>query len=96
MALALKPVDEWHPRRAAIAYGPVVLIEDARFKRPFTLEAGAALAERLVPAGPGLRFRPVSTRPQDIRTGDFVPFYSWPERLPYRMYLDLDREWIYG
>ena len=96
MSLALRPVDAWHPRRAAVTYGPVVLVEDARFKRPFTLESGAALAERLVPDGPGLRFRPVTTRPQDIPTGAFQPFYSWPERLPYRMYLDLDREWIYG
>jgi DUF1680 family protein len=96
MALALKPVDAWHPRRAAVTYGPVVLVEDARFKRPFTLDEGAALEDRLRRDGPGLRFKPVSTRPQDIPTGAFQPFYDWPERLPYRMYLDLDREWIYG
>jgi len=95
MEVRLVPVDAQHPKRAAVMYGPVVLVQDGRFKRPFRLGADVDMADRLVPDGPGLRFKAVDHEPQDIPTGAFQPFYAAPERLPYRMYVDLDAPKLY-
>ncbi len=88
--LSLVPVDPQHLRRAAVKYGPVLLAQEARFTYPLALR-GDDPASRLRREGNGLQFKVTDLVEREQKTGGFKPFYEVPERLPYRVYFDLDR-----
>lgn len=87
--LVLVPVDNQHPNRVAIKYGPILLAQDARFTFPFVLD-GNGINSRLTRESAGLRFRVNDTAQRVQKIGDFQPLYEIPERVPYRVYFDLD------
>ena len=89
--LRFVPVDPQHPRRVALMFGPVMLAQEARF----TIPLGARPGENdpgalLVREGSDLRFRARGKIDNEQQVGPFYPFYDVPERIPYRVYLDLD------
>ena len=88
------PVDSYHPNRVAMAYGPVVLAQDAAWAAPFSAPAPWSMVEWesfLVRNEGGLVFTPVAPGTGRMPTGTFRPFYEVPEHQPYRVYQDLDR-----
>ncbi|MGC3958386.1 MAG: glycoside hydrolase family 127 protein [Verrucomicrobiota bacterium] len=87
--LRLCPVDAQHPRRCAVKYGPVLLAQEARFTYPLALRDGK-LAEKLKRDGDDLRFVVNDDGGGGQGPGHFVPYYEIPERLPHRVYFDLD------
>jgi hypothetical protein len=100
MELRLAPIDQQHPRRAAVMFGPVLLAQEARFTQPLVMQEGEEISKKLVRDGDALQFHAVDTlqRPPEStghgiygQIGEFWPFYSVPERLPYRVYFDLDK-----
>ncbi len=88
--LRICPVDAQHPRRCAIKYGPLLLAQDALFTYPLKLE-GDDPASKLVRESGELKFRVDDGGGGGQLTGAFMPFYDVPERVPYRVYFDLDR-----
>lgn len=87
--LRLAPVDPQHPRRAAVKFGPVLLSQEARFTFPLELR-GDVLEGRFTRETADLHFRVSDLAEREQKTGMFQPFYQVPERLPYRIYFDLD------
>lgn len=87
--LRLAPVDPQHPRRAAVKFGPVLLSQEARFTFPLELR-GDNLEGRFTRETADLHFRVSDLAQREQKTGMFQPFYQVPERLPYRIYFDLD------
>jgi len=79
MHLALAPIDVQHPKRAAVTFGPVVLVRDATPR--LALQRGPT--EWMV-GRPGLEF----TAPGQPE-GVFMPFYKVGANVPYDMYFDL-------
>lgn len=94
MLLRSVSVDEQHPNRVAIVYGPVVLVQNGQYTLPFTgaaLQAGASGV--LVPTGMPLEFQIAAAAPKGVFApawGIFAPFYRVGHEIPYRMYFDLD------
>ena len=93
MHLRAEPVDQEHPDRVAILYGPVVLVEDMRFNLGLQMPPGRHtpedLASRMRAKTPGsLNFEVIDPPGQAIRSGRFYPYYAAPPNLPYRMYHD--------
>jgi DUF1680 family protein len=86
--LHLCAVDALHPRRCAVKYGPVLLAQEARFTYPLSLK-GRQLATVLKRESDELRFT-ADGGGGGQGTGEFKPFYQIPERLPYRVYFDVD------
>ncbi len=81
MTLKIAPVDQQHPQRVALTYGPVVLVRPHESK----LSAPATHISRcMYRAGEALQFR-ATNQP----TGLFVPFYKVGAGSPYGMYFDL-------
>ena len=81
MSLALAPVDAQHPRRAAVTYGPLVLV---RPDSPLPGPPGGDLSAWLARRGSGVEFAgPAPER------GSFVPFHTVGGGVPYQMYFDL-------
>jgi hypothetical protein len=100
MELRLAPIDRQHPRRAAVMFGPVLLAQEARFTMPLGLRDNDEISKKLVRDGNTLQFHAVDSTPRNPNSwghglpgqiGEFWPFYSVPERLPYRVYFDLDK-----
>jgi len=92
--LRAEPVDAFHPNRVAMAFGPVVLAQDLDWVAPFTAPVPWAMLDwdsHLVREGADLLFRPAGAGTHRMQPGLFRPFYDVPERLPYRLYHDLDR-----
>jgi uncharacterized protein len=87
--LHLCAVDAQHPRRCAVKYGPVLLAQEARFTFPLTLQKDESVAARLKRKTDDLHFS-ASGGGGGQGTGEFKPYYQIPERLPYRVYFDLD------
>ena len=97
--LTLEAVDQWHPKRAALLYGPVVLAQEGTFSMPFAVN-GQPAPEALdgmftradEGAGPAGRmvFKPVDQGTAEQPIGIFRPLMDYEERTPYRIYLDLD------
>jgi hypothetical protein len=81
MQLALVPIDEQHPHRAAVTYGPVVLV---RNQDPILIPRGTDISNWLIAQGPPLEFNGVA-QPH----GTFLPFYKAEKGTPYNMYFDL-------
>jgi hypothetical protein len=93
-ALGAVPVDDHHPNRVAMTYGPVVLAQDASWAAPFSAPVPWPMVEWesfLVRQEPGLVFAPVAPGTGRMKTGAFRPFYDVAEHQPYRLYHDLDR-----
>jgi len=93
MRLRLVPIDAQHPHRAALMYGPVVLVQDGRYTRQPNLGAnGGDLSKRIVHADKPFEFRVVDDLPPSPfvpSTGAIMPFYRIAAGFPYRMYLEL-------
>jgi uncharacterized protein len=88
-------VDQQHPDRVAILYGPIVLAQDeACCRRPFSLAPQTQLGTRLVKEEPGLRFRILNTMPER-HTRYLVPLYSVRPFWPYWVYFDLQASPLY-
>jgi hypothetical protein len=88
-SLRLAPVDPQHPRRAAVKFGPVLLAQEARFTYPLAL-SGDNPADKLQRETDDLHFRVSGPGGGGQSPGGFKPYYQVPERLPYRVYFDLD------
>lgn len=91
--LRMLPVDEQHPKRIAIAQGPVVLALDFNYHDPnFMLPANEEdLDKWLVPEGSRTVFRVQRPDGKPVRLR-FRPFYDFAEDFPYKMYFDLDEQ----
>ncbi len=77
MEILYAPVDEQHPKRIALVYGPTVLV-----KRPRRFSADSLRA--LGQPGQNLSFKLPSSGEDE-----FVPFYSMGFHEPYEMYFDI-------
>jgi hypothetical protein len=92
MPIRVVPIDDWHPHRVAFVYGPVVLVQDARYTLPPTRMPGNEDFSRLlIRDGSSLRFRMVEPSAGVFAPewGSFLPFYEVGAGIPYRMYFDL-------
>ncbi|MCX5493380.1 glycoside hydrolase family 127 protein [Kaistia dalseonensis] len=95
MALRAVPIDEQHPDRVAMMYGPIVLAQDeACCRRPLTIAPDTALETRLIKDGDGPRFRITNAVPER-HTRYLVPLYSFPKDWPYWVYFDLHAPSLY-
>jgi hypothetical protein len=93
-ALRAVPVDSFHPNRVAMAFGPVVLAQDASWAAPFSAPVPWQMDEWesfLKRRDRSLIFDPVAPGTARMPTGSFRPLYEVPEKIPYRVYHDLDR-----
>jgi hypothetical protein len=93
-ALRAVPVDAQHPNRVAMAYGPLVLAQDASWTAPFSAPVPWPMVQwdsLLSRKEAELVFVPVAPGTGRMPTGAFRPFYDFGEHQPYRVYLDLDR-----
>jgi uncharacterized protein len=100
------PVDSQHPDRIAVMYGPLLMVQDARYTLPIrgdvhgivsSLEKVSDLPELKVgTAGSTINGRNAVradiTPINDQEPGLFIPFHTVPERNPYRAYTDMDRK----
>lgn len=95
MRLRAEAIDEQHPERVAILYGPVVLVEDLRFNLGLQMQAGhhspEDLAARLRQGKNPLQFDVIDPPDQVIRSGRFYPYYAAQRDIPYRMYHDFSQ-----
>ena len=100
------PVDRQHPNRIAVMYGPLFMVQDARYTFPIRGDQ-ATIVPNLSKVSdlPELRLGTAATptyNPNAVladintangqRVGPFIPFWSVPERNPYRAYIDMDRK----
>ena len=89
--LRMLPVDQQHPKRVAIARGPVVLALDFNYHDPnFMLPSSEENLDKwLVPEGSPTVFRVQRPDGKPVRLR-FRPFYDFAEDFPYKMYFDVD------
>jgi DUF1680 family protein len=100
------PVDSQHPNRIAVMYGPLLMVQDARYTFPIRGDQ-ASIVPNLTRISklPELRLGTVGTsnyNPNAVlsdinmangeQVGHFIPFWNVPERMPYRAYVDMDRK----
>jgi len=100
------PVDRQHPHRIAVKYGPLLMVQDARYTFPIrgqqslilpNLTKVSTLPELHLGATHTPRYNPQAVL-SDIGTangekvGPFIPLCTIDERIPYRAYVDLDRK----
>jgi uncharacterized protein len=100
------PVDPQHPNRIAMMYGPLLMVQDARYTFPIRGDANTIvpyltkvsdLPELMLGSVRSFGYDPNAIR-ADINTangeevGHFIPFYAVPQRNPYRAYIDIDRK----
>jgi hypothetical protein len=79
MQLRYATVDQQHPRRVAVLYGPVVLVRTERARLP----AEKDVSDLLTRSGSGLDFHAASTH-----SSRFTPFYKLAFGDLYEMYFD--------
>jgi uncharacterized protein len=91
--LRYQAVDRWHPRRAAIVRGPVVMALDYNYHDPaFQLpKEEADLPKWLVADDAPAVFRVNRPDGRPVRL-KLRPFYQLAEEFPYLMYFDLDAQ----
>jgi uncharacterized protein len=77
MEIQYSQVDQQHPRRVALVYGPTVLV---RRQKTLSRESSTKLAG----PEPGLRFE-LASKGRD----EFAPFYAMGFHEPYEMYFDV-------
>jgi DUF1680 family protein len=100
------PVDSQHPNRIVVMYGPLLMVQDARYTFPIRGDQ-ASIVPNLAKVSklPELRFGTSSTsnyNPNAVLSdinlangegvGHFIPFWNVQERIPYRAYIDMDRK----
>lgn len=90
MKLRLEAVDQQHPHRSAVLYGPVMLAQDARYTMALAVPDGQDVSKLLVRDGPQLDFKAAKPSGHEQQTGSFSPFYMFPEDRPYRVYFDTE------
>jgi uncharacterized protein len=86
-------VDSFHPSRVAMAFGPVILAQDASWAAPFSAPVPWEMDEWesfLKRRDNSLTFDPVAPGTARMPTGSFRPLYEVPENIPHRVYHDLD------
>ncbi|ACQ78328.1 protein of unknown function DUF1680 [Beutenbergia cavernae DSM 12333] len=90
--LRVLPVDRWHPNRVAFAHGPVVLAQNADWTMPMSLPTPWEMVDldAAFERGEGLRYAPVGVGTARLPLGELRPLADVPERVPYRVYADLD------
>lgn len=81
MRLTLVPIDEQHPHRVALMFGPVVLVRD---QTPILNLKAKDLSNSLIAVGQPLEFSGPGQP-----TGAFIPFYKVGKGMPDNMYFDL-------
>jgi len=90
--LHARPVDREHPDRVAIAYGPIVLAQDAAWSAPFSAPTPWSMVEweeLLTRHDEELRFSPVARGTARMAQGDLHPLSDIADHHPYRVYHDL-------
>jgi uncharacterized protein len=100
------PVDPQHLKRIAVVYGPLLMVQDARYTLPIrgdqssivpNLTKISNLPELRLGTEGASNYNPTAVL-ADInmangeKIGHFIPFWSVPERNPYRAYIDMDRK----
>jgi DUF1680 family protein len=92
LRLRFSAVDKWHPRRVAVARGPVVLVQEGNAHEPvFKLpQTDKELNKWFVPGNQPGYFRMQPPDGAKVRA-QFLPFYAAIESLAYRMYFDNDK-----
>jgi uncharacterized protein len=95
--LRYQAVDRWHPRRAAIVRGPVVMALDYNYHDPaFQLpKEEADLPKWLAADDAPAVFRVSRPDGRPVRL-KIRPFYQLAEEFPYLMYFDLDAQQPYA
>lgn len=91
--LQVLPVDRWHPNRVAFAHGPVVLAQNADWTMPLSLPTPWAMVDldaAFTREENGLGYRPVGVGTARLPLGSLRPLAEVPDRIPYRVYTDLD------
>ena len=100
------PVDRQHPNRIAVMYGPLLMVQDARYTFPIRGDQASIMPNLTkVSKLPELRFGTSGSsnhNPNAVLSdinmangegiGPFIPFWSVAERMPYRAYIDMDRK----
>jgi DUF1680 family protein len=81
MQLTFSAIDAQHPNRAALTYGPVVLV---RPEGPLEVASRTNPESWIARAGPGLEFRARRQKPEVL-----VPFYKLGRNASYCMYFDI-------
>jgi len=93
MRLRRVPVDRRHPNRVALVYGPVVLVQDARYTlKPSRIPPDPSRSRWVDAGDKPLEFRLLQPPAQSIfapEWGVFLPFYRAGAGAPYRMYFDV-------
>jgi hypothetical protein len=84
MRLAYAPVDRQHPKRVALTYGPVVLVQRHRARLN---PSGSTLEDWIQPNSRALEFHAI---PQAQRAGLFEPYYRVGADTAYAMFFDLE------
>ena len=85
MSLRAVPIDEQHPNRIALIYGPVVLAQDARVHQQFVPNCAPGVLETQFARGD----RPLEFIAGNQGRNRFRPFYAFEEVVPYWMYFDV-------
>ncbi|SEE80247.1 beta-L-arabinofuranosidase domain-containing protein [Ruania alba] len=90
--LRVLPVDRWHPHRVAFAHGPVVLAQNADWTMPISLPTPWQMVdlEAAFTREDPLVYRPVGVGTARLPLGRMAPLSEVPDRIPYRVYHDLD------
>ena len=91
--LRVLPVDRWHPNRVAFAHGPVVLAQNADWTMPVSLPTPWSMVDldaAFTRTADGLGYRPAGVGTARLPLGLLRPLAEVPERVPYRVYADLD------
>jgi len=90
--LRVLPVDRWHPNRVAFAHGPVVLAQNADWTLPVSLATPWQMVDldSAFEHEQGIRYRPVGVGTARLPLGVLTPLAGVEERIPYRVYFDLD------
>jgi hypothetical protein len=100
------PVDSRHPNRIAVMFGPLLMVQDARYTLPIRGDETSIVSgltkvsdlPELKLSTDGLSTYSSNAALTDINTtngeevGRFIPFYVVPQRNPYRAYIDMDRK----
>jgi hypothetical protein len=83
MQLVLRPIDDHHPKRVAITFGPVVLVRRNNWQ---LLSGDREIAQSPMRTGRGINFHLDNRFREET---PFVPFYKLGYGEPYQMYFDL-------
>lgn len=106
MKARVVPVDSHHPNRIAVMFGPLLMVQDARYTLPIRGDETSIVSNLTkVSDRPELKLGTDGSSAQNTdavhtdiniangeKVGHFIPFYDVPQRHPYRAYIDMDRK----